>query len=442
MHTTESGNKNPMIEPDLNLARHLFKQLHAAGFDGVGITRDTYGHGEQRAHDLMADSARALGLEVGMDAALNLYMTLPGRDRRAPVVMSGSHLDSVPRGGNYDGAAGVVAGLSVLAGWISAGVEPACDVTVIGVRAEESAWFPVSYIGSKAAFGRLPPAALEARRFDTGRSLAEHLAGQGGQADLLAAQQAHLDAEKINCFVELHIEQGPVLLDGGHEIGVVSGICGSLRYRQAQAHGEYAHSGATPRSHRRDAVVATAALIHRLQQDWAEMEMQGHELTLTFGQVNTDPQQADFSKVSGRVDFCIDIRSRSDATLRQMDRQIRQAAAGIEQQHGVRFDLGAPSSSQAAAMDAELRLALKEAALQLQLRTHDMPSGAGHDAAVFANQGVATAMLFVRNVNGSHNPDEAMDMNDFAGAARVLAHVLGKRAGLSSGESAASMKRV
>ncbi|MFJ0675835.1 Zn-dependent hydrolase, partial [Bordetella bronchiseptica] len=102
-----------LIEPDIALAETLFARLRAQGSDGVGITRDTYGAGEQRAHDLIAATARELGLEVARDAALNLYVTLPGERRDEPVVMTGSHLDSVPRGGNYDGAAGVVAGMAV-----------------------------------------------------------------------------------------------------------------------------------------------------------------------------------------------------------------------------------------------------------------------------------------------------------------------------------------
>src|SRR5690606_19078185 len=104
--------------------------------------------------------------EVRTDAALNLYMTLPGRDRSLPAVMTGSHLDSVPRGGNYDGAAGVIAGLAVLAGWVAAGYRPEADVTVMAVRAEESVWFPVSYAGSKAAFGLLPRGATALMRQD------------------------------------------------------------------------------------------------------------------------------------------------------------------------------------------------------------------------------------------------------------------------------------
>lgn len=418
------------MEPDLDLAYSLFEELRGFSFDGVGITRDTFGAGEERAHALIEKVARQLGLQVRKDAALNLYVTLPGRDRSLPAVMTGSHLDSVPRGGNYDGAAGVVAGLAVLAGWLRANASPARDVTVMGVRAEESAWFPVSYVGSRAAFGLLPPEALDVRRSDTQRTLRDHMQACGGRPDALLSGEIALKADSIDCFVELHIEQGPVLVDGGETLGIVTGICGSRRYRNAKVIGQYAHSGATPRSHRHDAVVALATLLARLQAEWEALEKEGRELTLTFGQVNTDAVQADFSKVPGLVAFCIDMRSRDPQTLGEMDALIQKIAAEIESFHGVRFDLGPVSGSQPAQMNDQLQQALARAAQSINAPCRSMASGAGHDSATFANQGVATAMLFVRNTNGSHNPDEAMAWDDFDAGVRTLARVLAERAGL------------
>jgi len=420
-----------MTEPDIALAERLFDQLRAQSHDGVGITRDTYGPGEQAGHDIMEACARQLGLEVRKDAALNLYLTLPGRQRDLPAVVTGSHLDSVPRGGNFDGAAGVVAGLAVLAGWVRAGLAPQRDVTVMGIRAEESAWFPVSYVGSKAAFGLLDAAALQSARADTRRSLGDHMRDCGGQPELVAAGVPTLRAAELDCFVELHIEQGPVLIGGGQALGVVSGICGSHRYRDARVRGRYAHSGATPRGHRADAVVALAALIDRLQDAWAELEADGHELTLTFGQVYTNPKQADFSKVPGLVSFTVDIRSRNTDTLRLMDERLHETANAIADAQGVSFEWGPVSGSQPALMDDALRQALHDAAAAADASVRDMPSGAGHDSATFANQGVPSAMLFVRNANGSHNPDEAMAMADFAAGVRTLGQVLGQRAGVS-----------
>lgn len=419
-----SSLSDPVDEPDLPLANQLFETLRQSSFDGVGITRASYGTGEQMAHDLLIQTAHTLGLVITQDPALNLYMTLPGSNPQAPVVMTGSHLDSVPRGGNFDGAAGVLAGIAVLSGWIKAGYTPLASVTVMAVRAEESAWFPHSYIGSKAAFGVLSAEALEVRRFDTGRTLAEHLTEWGGSGDNLIAQPAWLNSAKIGCFIELHIEQGPILEQAKQPLGIVTGICGSLRYRQACVRGEYAHSGATPRFHRHDAVVAVAELVTGLYQDWAELEQQGHQLTVTTGQLATDPQQADFSKVSGEVKFCVDFRSRSLETLASIDQRLQQRIAQIAARHGVSFALGEQTRSAPAQMDAALQNLLHAAAVEQHIPAMSLQSGAGHDAAMFASQGVPSAMLFVRNAHGSHNPNESMEFDDFAAATRVLAEAL------------------
>jgi N-carbamoyl-L-amino-acid hydrolase len=148
------------IEAQRETVDSLFARLRHDGLDEPGVSRDPYGAGEQRAHATIAQAAVALGLEIARDDAVNLYMTLPGQDRGAPALVIGSHLDSVPHGGNFDGAAGVVAGLTAVAVLRGLGLTPACDITVMGIRAEESVWFQVSYIGSRASLGTLPDGAL------------------------------------------------------------------------------------------------------------------------------------------------------------------------------------------------------------------------------------------------------------------------------------------
>jgi len=137
--------------------------------------RDSYGDGEQAAHDIMRAAAERIGLEISVDAIGNLTMTLPGKDRGAPRILIGSHLDSVPQGGNFDGAAGVVAGICALSALRQAGFVPDYDIGVMAIRAEESSWFDVSYLGSAGAFGLLDPACLSVRRSDNGRTLEETL---------------------------------------------------------------------------------------------------------------------------------------------------------------------------------------------------------------------------------------------------------------------------
>jgi N-carbamoyl-L-amino-acid hydrolase len=412
------------------LAARLFDEFRQHTTDAPGITRAAYGEGEEIAHAIMKREARALGLTEAVDAAGNLYLTWRGADPALPAWILGSHLDSVPHGGNFDGAAGVIAGLAAVAALQSGGVRPRRDVTVMAIRAEESTWFPVSYLGSRAAFGILPATALEARRADTGRTLRDHMATLGLRPDDVAAGEAFLTPAAIHGFLEVHIEQGPVLEEEDAPISLVTGIAGSFRYRRARCLGAYGHSGAVPRRYRQDAVVALAELVTGLEAVWDGLERDGERATITFGEVATDPAQHAFSKVPGDVAFCLDVRSESVACLDRIHGDLLRLVAAIEQHRGVRFDLGERTGSAPAALDPALRARLAAAARQLPARFVEMPSGAGHDASVFANLGVPAAMIFVRNQNGSHNPNEAMRLPDFEVAVAILTRCLAADAGL------------
>lgn len=408
------------IRPDMALAGALFESLSRATRQGRGIVRDSYGAGEQAAHDIMRAAAANLGLDIAVDAIGNLMMTLPGRDRLTPRILIGSHLDSVPQGGNYDGAAGVVAGLACLSALKQAGVTPACDITVMGIRAEESAWFDIAYLGSGGAFGLLDPHCLSITRSDNGRTLESTLIERGFDPQAIRERRRLLDPARIRAYLELHIEQGPTLVAMGLPAAVVTGIRGCKRFRNARCSGQYAHSGAVNRPQRRDAVAATVALLHHLQTVWLQLEESGADLVITSGELYTNPALHGPSKIAGETRFVIDIRSISEDTMDSVAAEARNAAVRIGAEYRVSFDLGDTSDSPPAVMDARLRAAFS-AGLD---RPFDMPSGAGHDAAVFAKMGVPTGMIFVRNDHGSHNPDEAMAMQDFAVAAQALSGLL------------------
>jgi beta-ureidopropionase / N-carbamoyl-L-amino-acid hydrolase len=408
------------VQADLSLAAPLFEALSKATRRGRGIVRDSYGAGEQAAHDIVRSSAEALGLETSVDAIGNLMMTLPGLDRRATRVVIGSHLDSVPQGGNFDGAAGVIAGLCAVSGLRHAGVVPAFDVTVMAIRAEESAWFDVAYIGSAGAFGLLDPKCLSITRSDNGRSLESMMAQGGFDPHAIHEQRRLLDPARIRAYLELHIEQGPTLVDSGLPAAVVTGIRGCKRFRSAQCVGEYAHSGAVARRYRHDAVAATVALLHHMETIWLRHEEAGADLVVTSGELYTDPAMHGPSKISGETRFVLDLRSLSDATMDAVATEARAAAARIGDEYRVTFDLGSTSDSPPAVMDQRLRASL----MNLLDRPFEMASGAGHDAAVFAKLGIPTAMIFVRNENGSHNPSEAMALDDFAVATQALVRLL------------------
>lgn len=417
------------VNEAMPLGVDLFDTLRKETADGAGVSRESYGAGEQLAHDLLGRTAESLELETYVDFAGNLYMTLPGRDRSAPGWITGSHLDSVPMGGNYDGAAGVIAGMVALAAIRRCGEPPPRDITVMGIRAEEaSSWYGGSHnghLGSRAALGMLPAAELHAAlNSRSGRTLAQHIAEAGFDADAIAAGRTSLERERYAGYIELHIEQGPVLENRGLPVGIVTGIRGSARLRSARCLGEYTHSGAVPHEYRSDAVLATAELCHRLDLAWEAVRNAGGDLVFTVGKLYTDPKAHALTKVPGEIAFTIDLRSESRATLDAMVERTRELAREIGERRRVRFELGETNLQAPALMDEALQAVLAREARILALEPLAMPSGAGHDAQDFAHAGYPAAMIFVRNAHGSHNPDEAMDMKDFALGTQLLARFL------------------
>lgn len=420
MNMSSSANGNSTLLPNVALAERLFSELRDRTSDTRGVTRMSYGPGEEIAHAIFRREADALGLAVDTDAACNQYATLRGKSD-APGIVIGSHLDSVPLGGNFDGAAGVLMGLSVLSGFIAADRVPPRSITVMAIRAEESAWFSASYIGSRASFGCLRAEELEhVTRAGDGVDLRQAITAAGGRVDDLAAGIGHWKPEDIGMFLEPHIEQGPVLALNDIPLGVVTEIRGSRRCRKAVCKGEYAHSGATPRMARKDAVNAVASLVVKLDELWRQFEANGKDLTVTVGEIATDPEEASFSKVAGQVQFSLDIRSNCRTTLDAFEAELTSVTKAIEKDLQVDFDLGPRTSTTPAKMHPAVIANLRHAADVVQQPIIEMPCGAGHDAATFAGLGIPTGMLFIRNENGSHNPDEHMDIDDFSAGARVL----------------------
>lgn len=404
----------------------LFDQLRRDGLDEPGVSRDPYGPGEQRAHATVTAAAERLGLRIEHDDAANLYMTLPGRDPAAPSIIVGSHLDSVPHGGNFDGAAGVVAGLVAAAALQSAGVTLDRDFTVMGIRAEESIWFQVSYIGSRGALGTLPDGALDVRRIDTDRTLAEHIAECGGNPDALRVGKRHLDPARIAAYLELHIEQAPSLVEAGRPVAICTGIPGNFRYPDALIEGSHDHVG-LPRRFRRDAAVAGAEFAMALDRLWEDYDARGIPMACTIGRFYTDPGTHGLTIVPGAFHFSLDVRAYDEAVLADLDRQVDAIVAGIEQRRGVRFHLGPKARAGVGQVDAEMHSALQAAARDLNIPALDLGSPASHDAAAFAAVGVPMAMIFIRNANGSHNPREAMEIDDFLAGTTLLTHYIHQR---------------
>lgn len=413
---------DPVLSPDMvavigaTIPRVLAK-VNALSAPGPGWTRPSYSDLESQAHAVIEAEARALDLDISRDAAGNLFARMTGRDRAAPPLYIGSHLDTVSMGGAYDGQAGVIGALAVIAALREAGITPASDIVLIVTRAEESVWFPVSYIGSRAALGRLEVKDMDAPRSDDGRSLAAHMADQGYDAAAVLAQTPPPKAR----FVEFHIEQGPILFNAGEAYALVEAVRGGLRYRGAEVRGVWAHSGAAPRNGRADAVVALAELIVAMNVVWDRMLAAGQDLTVTFGRVDAAGPAHAMAKVAGQAGFCLDLRSDDPATLDAADTALRAEIATIEVAHpGVRFDLGSQTRSKPAGMSQKMLDWIAAGAALRGDQPRRMLSGGGHDAAAFASAGWDSVMVFIRNWDGSHCPEEGMDIADLAAAVEAV----------------------
>ena len=408
----------------LPAAEQAFDELRRVSIDGEGITREAFGARETTAQEVIARFARVEGLRVERDRAANLVVSLPGREDEGRFIGVGSHLDSVPSGGNYDGAAGIVAGLLALALLARNGITPPRTVRLLALRGEESAWFGKSWIGSHALLGLLSETDLAQRRADTGRTLLEHLRDVDADIDAIAAREALLRRDAMVAFLEVHIEQGPVLEARNVPLGIVTSIYGNLRHRRVRCTGEPAHAGATPRSLRHDAVVAMSDFIVRLDARWSEWLAAGRQITVTHGIVGTDPREHAISRVAGAVDSTLEIRAENEEQLLAFHELARAEAAAVAEQRGVTFAFDEPIVNLPAAMDPAWVNRLERICGDERIASLRMPSGAGHDAAVFAHAGIPAAMLFIRNQYGSHNPREAMRVADFGLALRVLVRAL------------------
>ena len=407
------------VHAQRNAIEALFAQLRQDGLDEPGVSRDPYGAGEQRAHATVTRYAETLGLEIGRDAAANLYMTLSGRDRDAPVLVIGSHLDSVPHGGNFDGAAGVLAGLAVVTALRSLNLTPSCDIVVMGIRAEESVWFQVSYIGSRGSLGMLPDGALDVRRVDTGRTLADHITECGGNPAALRNRRRHFGPARIAAYLELHIEQAPSLVEAARPVAVCTGIPGNFRYPDAWIEGRHDHVG-LPRRFRRDAAMAGAEFAMALDALWQSHETRGIPMACTFGRFHTDMAVHGLTIVPGAFHFSLDMRAYDETVLAALEAMVGSIIGGIEQRRGVRFHLGQVARAAVGQVDPAIKHALEAAADAQGIPFLRIGSPASHDAAAFGAAGVPMGMLFVRNENGSHNPHEAMATDDFLDGTTVL----------------------
>ena len=280
------------------------------------------------------------------------------------------------------------------------------------LRGEESAFYGRANIGSRMLFGTLLPRDLEAKRRGAGRTLRETLARAGIDVDAVARGERLIDTE-VRAYLELHIEQGPVMTARKFSTAPVTGIRGNLRHRNIVCRGEAGHSGTVPRWLRRDAVFAVADLIMRLDEHWNRLLERGLDLVMTTGVIGTDPELHALSRIPGEVAFSFEVRSQSYDTLEGFYELFRSECRAVSDLRHVKFEFDDRVYAEPAKMDEGIVRKLVTLSGRLGLSTETLASGAGHDAAVFSNASIPSGMIFVRNANGSHNPNEAMELDDF-----------------------------
>jgi N-carbamoyl-L-amino-acid hydrolase len=405
------------------LVQSLLDGVAAIGADPPGITRDAYGRGENAAHDLIRKAGEALGMQAGIDAGANLSLRWAAKKPEAPPIIIGSHLDSIVQGGNFDGAAGVIAGIGAVAALRAAGMTPRRDIEVLALRCEEAVWFGLGLIGSRCLLARLPPGALELRHARTGKTLAESIAAAGGDPAKLKHGKPLRDPAAIGAYLEVHIEQAPQLIEADVPIAICLANPGNLRHPFIRIKGEDAHTG-LPHRFRRDAALAGADLSLCLEKLWLAEEAAGRPMAVTIGRFHTPADRHSLTAVSGDFELSLDLRAYDAAHLVALEARLQEIVADVAKRRGVSITLGERSSAAPGLMDASLMDGLAKAATACGINAARLHSPGTHDANNFAAAGVKTGMLLVRNQNGSHNPHEAMDTDDLMAAIAVAARVL------------------
>ncbi|MGQ2951809.1 MAG: Zn-dependent hydrolase [Agrobacterium sp.] len=351
------------------------------------------------------------GLNVSTDAGGNLIGRREGTEPQAGTIMLGSHSDTVPDGGRFDGVAGVVVALEVARILSRRGVALRHNLAVVDFLAEEVSIFGVSCIGSRAMAGVLPQDWL--RRISDGRDLATAIRDVGGKPESLEAPLA----DDLKVFLELHIEQGPVLEREKIALGVVTTIVGINRV-EIEVTGRPDHAGTTPMGLRADALVAAARIVSEIERYATELSGGPGHFTATVGEFEIYPNAANV--VPGRVRMLVDIRAE-----RAEDKEAFVSwLTGLDADGGNTIEARLISANPGVQMDDGLQEMLAKAADGLDTPYRKMVSGAGHDAA-FMTRLCPSAMLFVPCRGGrSHCPGEWADAADLALAAEVLANTI------------------
>lgn len=382
-----------------------------------GLTRVYLSSEHLQANALVAQWMQQAGMNTWQDAVGNICGRYEAAQPGAQALLLGSHLDTVRNAGRYDGMLGVLAAIEVVDALNRAGLRGAQAIEIIGFADEEGTRFNIALLGSRGLTGSWPASWLACEDAQ-GVSVAQALALAGLSADaIFAAQRPVAD---FSAYLELHIEQGPVLEQEDLALGVVSAINGAHRLH-ARFTGEAGHAGTVPMRHRRDALAAAAEWLLFIEQTTQAF---APDIVATVGTLQCEPGAVNV--IPGAVSLTLDIRSPQDEARDALLQRLLDQAGVIAARRGVGFSHEIFYTIAATPCDEALRAQLSDAVREVQGRTMLLPSGAGHDAIAIAERW-PSAMLFVRCAGGiSHHPAESVTEDDVAQALRAFSLAVGQ----------------
>ena len=379
---------------------------------GAGCTRLPFTKEARQAVEYLKTIMAEAGLEVKEDTAGNVFGTLQGTNPELPSVMMGSHYDSVVNGGDYDGIAGVICAIEVARQLKERGVQPKRNFVVAGFCDEEGMRFGTGYFGSGAMLGKRDVNYCKRFRDTDGISIFEAMREYG--LDPYRIEEAKWPEGSIGCFIEAHIEQGPVLDSGNIELGLVDCIVGIQRY-MVTVNGRADHAGTTPMDMRMDAVEAATKVISKIP-DWAREKADGTVATTGF--IRTVP--GGMNIVAEQCEFTVDVRSRNNDNINDIIRRISAALDRETEAIGGSYEMDNKLTITPVNLSREMLDIMEDSCREHAYSYQYLPSGAGHDA-LEIGQVIPTVMLFVPSQEGrSHCPVEFTRYSDFAKASVVL----------------------
>ncbi|MGG3574562.1 Zn-dependent hydrolase [Bacillus gobiensis] len=401
--------------------QNLLEKVNQYNSGEIGITRIAFSNEEQACTHGFIRMCKDQHLEVRLDASGNLIARRPGKNPSLPPVVMGSHLDTVYQGGKYDGAVGVTAALEVITRLNEKRIETDHPIEIISFACEESSRFGVSTIGSKAMAGLIEKDKIRHLKDRNGTSIDK--AFSDCALDFESIDQANRTKERFKVFLELHIEQGPVLENKNKKIGIVTGIAAPIRLL-VTINGKASHSGTTPMHMRKDALLAASELALETE---ASAKMEQKEGTVaTVGDLIVHPGA--MNVVPGKVEMKIDIRGIDVKSRDRVLKRIEEKISGIKKKRDLNVESKIISREQPVMLSTDILNELKAECEAKRLSYELLQSGAGHDAMHMTKLG-SVGLIFIPSKDGvSHHPDEYTALDDILAGIDVLEAAVLKQA--------------